>query len=177
MTKQSHGFPSVASNELYSSNEFKIKSLQSWHKVVLTSIKYLGDKSIGTLPYFLLNKLCLGEHEIIDLRAAFVGSEHASGPHNDTGHKASSDTSVTLHGNVWFSENYKSGDVNLQVEDFNKTDETFCNANGAWLGCFGDIHSTCCKSDEKLLFGQEASFRKRLGIENFVDIAPPMVRN
>ena len=31
--------------------------------------------------------------------------------------------------------------------------------------------------EENSLFGQEASFRKRLGIENFVDIVPPMVRN
>ena len=91
----------------------------------------MGDKSIGTLPYVFLNKLCLGEHEIIDLHAIFVGSEHAFVPHDDAGHKASSEKSTTLHGNVWFSQNYESGDVNMKVEDFNKTDKTFCDANGA----------------------------------------------
>ena len=159
-------------------HDFKENGIKEFCKACKDSIECLGDdKKLRTLPHFLLNKLCLGVHEIKDLRAVFVGSECAFGPHNDIGHQSSSDKSTTLHGNIWFSDNYESGDVNLQVEDFNKTDETFSNANGTWVGCFGDIYSTHCKSEEKLLFGQDAYDRKRLGIENFVDIVPPSVKN
>ena len=159
-------------------HDLKENGIKEFYKACEDSIKHLGDnKKLGTLPHFLLNNLCLGVHQIKDLRAIFVGSECAFGPHNDIGHQLSTDKSVTLHGNIWFSDNYKSGDVNLQVEDFNKTDETFSNANGTWVGHFGDVYSTHCKSEEKLLFGQDAYNRKRLGIENFVDIVPPRVKN
>ena len=83
---------------------------------------------------------------------------------------------MTLHGNIWFSENNKSGDASLQIEDFNKTGEIFCDANGVWLGHVGDIRSTHCKSKGKLLFTKESYDRKRLGVHEFVDDVPSKVR-
>ena len=101
----------------------------------------------GNTSLFSFEKIALGEHNVIDLHAVFVGLEHAFGPHNDTSHKAAFNEPITLHGNVWFSKGYKSGDVDVKFEDFSRSDEMFCDANSAWEGRCGNAYSAFCKSE------------------------------